>query len=96
MSGPRTEEEEEEIYKRISAIYRAVKWKTLEVGIKQLPNDNESSPGDMLGVAMGLIGAAMWIEEQNRNTRNDKTNQTKRKKAFLQLVGKVWDDERFT
>jgi hypothetical protein len=84
--------DEKEIYGRITTIYRAVKWKALEVGIKQLPDEGEL--GDMLGVAMGLIAAAMWIEEQNRNVRKDKTEQTKRKEIFLQLVADTWDDEQ--
>jgi hypothetical protein len=89
---PNEAETSEEIYDRITTIYRAVKWKALEVGIKQLPDEGDS--GDMLGVAMGLIAAAMWIEEQNRNVRKDKTEQTKRKELFLQLVADTWDDEQ--
>jgi hypothetical protein len=87
-SEPETADEKE-IYDRITTIYRAVKWKALEVGIKQLLD--EGDPGD---VAMGLIAAAMWIEEQNRNVRKDKTEQTKRKEIFLQLVADTWDDEQ--
>jgi hypothetical protein len=81
-SEPETTEDEE--ISRIQTIYQAVKWRALEVGIKQLPD--KSDRVDMLGAAMGLLGAAIWMSEQI-------TNQTKDKEAFLGLVDTLWDEQ---
>jgi hypothetical protein len=84
---------DKENYNRITTIGEAVMWKALEAGIKQLPDEGYAS--DMLGLVMGLIVAAIWIEEQSRNITKDKTKQMEqRKESFLQLVADLWDDHR--
>jgi hypothetical protein len=41
---------------------------------------------------MGLIGAAIWLEEQNGGNKN--ITQTERKDVFIKLVSNLWDDEQ--